>query len=127
MATEFVLGPALEIVIEPEPAAIPTPGRRQIAFDDPATAPGGKVFITLLPAAQPGDKLPINIYIFYVNPPSSVPPQAERTPQWFFASKAPNSSVETALADAEGKLTVQVPGVQPGAYFVQTVLEFPSS
>lgn len=128
MSSVYVLGPALDNVTEPEPVTIPaTPGRRQIMFADPATAPGGRVNLKLVPPANPADALPINVYAFYLNPPSAVPPAEQRTPDWFFKSGAPNGSVHIGAADADGAFAVQVPGVKPGVYFVQTILEFQES
>jgi hypothetical protein len=124
MPTVFVLGPSLETVIEPEPVPKAVPGRVGIRFDEPATEPGGKVKIVLEPRQKSDDVLPLNVYAFYVNPPSSVPPAPERTPEWFFASGAPNGSVDTSHGPE--KAIIAVPNVLPGAYHVQTVLEYPA-
>lgn len=126
MASVFALGPSLDSVTEPEPQAAAVPGRRQIMFHDPATEVGGKVHLKLVPPAHPDDVPPVNVYAFFVSPPSSVPPAAQRTPEWFFGSGHPNASSHVGTADANGVFTVSVPGVKPGVHFVQTVLEFNS-
>lgn len=124
MASVFILGPSLEVT-EPEPAAAPSPemkGRRGIAFDDPPTIPGGKVNLKLLPANDPADVLPTNVYAFFVTPPSLVPAVADRTYDWFFKSPHPNGSTPTAhVTDA---FQVSVTGVVPGVHHVQTILEY---
>jgi hypothetical protein len=126
MNSVFILGPAIESVTEPELGMAPTPGRRQIAFDDLPTAPGGKVFMKLLPPVQPGDATPIAVYAFYVSPPSSVPAPADRTPEWFFSSGAPNGSTPASMFGPDGTFSIQVPGVKPGVYLCQSILEFAS-
>ena len=131
----FILGPSLDNVIEPipVPTADPTapsgPGRRQVSFRDPSTAPGGNVNLQILPPLHPDDALPINVYAFFVQPVSGVPAPADRTPDWFFRSGAPNSSLHIGAADADGAFTIGVPGVEPSLdpYFVQVVLEFQGS
>lgn len=133
VASVFILGPSLGDVIEPFPVAAPTavetPGRRQISFDTPATIPGGRVQLQLLPPLAPGDVLPLNIYAFFVQPAASVPTDATKTPDWFFKSGAPSGSIHAGAADtATGKFTITVAGVKPSLepYHVQTVLEFQS-
>ena len=128
MPTEFVLGPALENVIEPEAAVAAViaamKGRRGIKFADAMpTEPGGKVNLELLPATDPSDQTPVNTYAFFVTPPTKVPPAGtERNPDWFFKSGSPVGSLATA--HAPDKFQVVVKGVIPGVHFVQTVLEF---
>lgn len=129
--TVFVLGPFLDNVIEPVPVTVDTvaptvPGRRQISFDDPATVPGGIVNMQLLPPLNPGDVLPINVYVFFVQPVESVPAVADRTPDWFFKSGSPSGSIHIGAADAAGKFSLAAAGVKPSLkpYFVQSVLEF---
>jgi hypothetical protein len=130
MSSVFVLGPSLDDGIEPEPVAVPdapaVPGRRQIVFDTPPTSPGGNVHLKLVPPAHPDDVLPINVYAFFVQPVASVPAPADRTPDWFFKSGAPSSSIHIVAADEAGAFTIAVAGVKPSLqpYFVQTVLEF---
>ncbi len=130
MPKVFILGPHLDHVIEPEPVPIPSPllvpGRRQVRFDAPPTTPGGNVHLVLEPPLHPEDKLPVNIYAFFVQPVESVPPPEQRTPEWFFKSGAPSGSIHVEAADEDGKFQVVVPGVKPSLqpYFVQTILEF---
>lgn len=131
MPSIFVLGPSLDSVIEPvevEPLKKAERGRRQISFRDPATRPGGNVDLQILPPLAPDDLVPINIYAFYVSPVESVPPLAERTPDWFFKSGAPSGSIHVGAADENGAFTISVPGVKPSLnpYLVATVLEFAS-
>lgn len=132
MASVMILGPSLENVFEPFPVAVPatasTPGRRQLTFRDPATAPGGKIQLQLLPPVDPADVLPINVYGFFVQPASSVPAPADRTPEWFFKSGAPSASIHIGAADADGNIDLTVSGVQPSLdpYFVQIVIEYKS-
>lgn len=130
MANVRVLGPYVDGVIEPDPAtsaAPATPGRQQIIFDTPATTPGGNVFMKLVPPSTPNDIPPIMVYLFHV-PQPTVPPPATRTPEWFFASGAPNNSVHVGTADAAGKFSVVVPGVKPSLvpYHVQSIVEYNS-
>jgi hypothetical protein len=127
----FVLGPALDNVIEPVPATVPdavAPGRRQIAFDTPPTSPGGRVNLTILPPVHPDDKIPLNVYAFFVQPVESVPAPADRTPDWFFKSGSPHgfAPVSGGAVGPDGRFVVAAPGVQPSLqpYFVQTILEF---
>ena len=47
---------------------------------------------------------PVNVYAFFVQPAASVPPPAERTPEWFFQSKAPSGSIQGVESDADGLL-----------------------
>lgn len=125
----LVLGPYVDNVIEPDPTTTPTapatPGRQQIIFDDPATAPGGQVFLKLVPPSAPGDAPPINIHIFHV-PTPLVPALADRTPEWFLTSVHPTNHVNAGTAGADGKLKVVVAGVKPSlvAYHVQSVIEY---
>ena len=122
----FVLGPHLDSVIEPDRIAPPAPGQRTIEFRDPATSPGGVVHVTLLPR-QEGDAEPVNVYAFFVQPAGSVPPPAERTPEFFCRSGAPSGSIRGVESDADGLLDIRVPNVKPSLqpYFVQTILEYP--
>lgn len=130
MATEFVLGPSLDSVIEPMPGTVPVPtvvaGRRGVRFQSVPTSPGGRVNVQFLPSQQPSDALPINVYAFFCQPVSNVPPSASRTADWFFKSGAPNSSAQSASRDASDNLAVVVPNVTPSLqpYFVQLVLEY---
>jgi hypothetical protein len=129
----MVLGPSLDKVIEPLPDVSPSvaaaPGRRQIAFNDPPTDPGGVVRLKIMPPLHPEDVLPINVYAFFVQPVASVPPQEQRTPDWFFKSGSPSGSIHVTAADENGEFEVVAAGVKPSLdpYFVQTVLEFPAS
>lgn len=132
-STVLILGPSLDNVIEPFPDAIPAvaavAGKRSIAFDEPATVPGGTVRLTLQPAADPADVLPMHVYAIFLQPVESVPAAADRTPEWFF--KAPGAlllATDLTGVDAAGKFTITVPGVKPSLspYFVQTILEFPA-
>jgi hypothetical protein len=124
----MVLGPSFANHVEP--VAPPTtttqvPGRRSFKFQPTPTSPGGNVHLQIEPAANPTDSMPTNIYAFFVQPVSSVPATEQRTPDWFFKSGAPNSSVHSATIAADGTVTVKVPGVKPSLepYFVQTVME----
>src|SRR4051812_36848623 len=108
MPSVFVLGPALDNVIEPvavEPDKPAEAGRRQISFRDPATLPGGNVNLQILPPLHPDDVLPINVYAFFVQPVASVPAPADRTPDWFFKSGAPSGSIHVGAADENGAFT----------------------
>lgn len=126
--TYFVLGPSLEVT-EPfpsEPALAAPPGHRMVRFRDPATTPGGNVHVELEPAASPDDKIPVNIYAFFVQPVSSVPPIESRTPDWFFQSGAPNASNHIGAATESGAIDIAVPGVKPSLqpYLVQLIAEY---
>ncbi len=128
MPNVMVLGPSFDNHVEPTAPPTTTgtaPGRRQFQFQDVPTSPGGNVHLQVLPAANPSDSMPINIYAFFVQPVASVPPPDQRTPDWFFKSGAPNASVHAATIDNDGKVTIKVPNVRPSAqpYFVQTILE----
>ena len=126
--TYFVLGPSLE-VFEPLPVA-PAPvspeGHRTVKFREPPTTPGGNVHIEFEPAVSPDDKMPVNIYAFFVQPLDSVPPLESRSPDWFFQSGAPNASIHSGAADGNGWLDFTVPGVKPSLqpFHCQIVLEF---
>ncbi len=122
MSSVFLLGPSLANVIEPEPVPA-TPGRVGIEFQATPTTPGGHVHIKLLDAAE-GDVFPVNVYAFYINPPSDVPAFAERTHEWFFKSAAPTGVAMIHSPSSGEAYTIDVAGVLPGAYFLQTVLEF---
>lgn len=132
MASIMILSVSLENVIEPFPLTpdpAKTPGRRQLSFRDPATVPGGKVQLQILPPVDPGDLLPINAYAFFVPASIPVPAPADRTPDWFFKSGAPSGSIHLGSADESGALDITVPGVLPSLdpYFVQIVVEFKST
>jgi hypothetical protein len=129
VASVFVLGPSLDSVYEPFPAAAPappTPGRRTIRFQPTPTSPGGRANLLVETAAAPSDQMPINIYVFFHQPISAVPEAAQRTADWFFKSGAPNSSIHVGAIGPDGLFSVAVPGVKPSLdpYFVQSVLEF---
>jgi len=130
--TILVLGPCLDNVIEPFPLAeagvnLPFIGRRQILFATMPTTPGGNVHLVIQPPLVATDVLPINVYAFFVQPVASIPPVAERTPEWFFKSGSPSASIHIGAALADGSLTLNVPNVKPSLepHFVQTVFEFP--
>ena len=123
MSTVFVLGPSLENVIEP-PAVPVSPGRRGVEFGVPATSPGGIVHLVLAAVVVATDALPVNVYAFYCHPPSGVPVGDERTPDWFFKNAGANGSVATGHAPEA--FDIVVPGVLPGVYHVQIVLEYPA-
>jgi hypothetical protein len=122
--TEYVLGPSIASVVEPEAAPAPMHGRVGIEFHTTPTEPGGKVNVVLATPASPTDKRPDHIHAVYVSPPENVP--ADRTAEWFMQSSYPKGSVPVPQppAGASGVLTIQVPGVRPGLHFVQTVLEY---
>jgi hypothetical protein len=132
MATEMVLGPSLDNVIEPMPGTTPTvapvTGRRGIQFHPTKpTQPGGIVNIQHLPAVSPSDVLPTNVHVFFTQPVSSVPAADVRTPDWFFKNSGSKSASRRSIeADADGNLAITVPNVAPSLqpYHVQTVLEF---
>lgn len=138
MASVFVLGPYLDNVIEPMPV-IQTPavgvGYQAVAFDTPATEPGGVVHVVLQPKTNPSDLTPINIYCFFVQPVSAVPTDSSKTPQWFFTPPVgvvtfnSSSSMHTAGLAADGKMTITVPGLKPSLdpYYLQVILELPSA
>lgn len=131
MPSVMVLGPSFDNHIEPTPPPTTTgtaPGRRQFQFQPTPTTPGGNVHLQVLPAANPNDSMPVNIYAFFVTPVSTVPPADQRTPDWFFKSGAANASVHSATIDKDGKVTIKVPGVKPSTqpYFVQTIMEHSS-
>jgi hypothetical protein len=125
---EYVLGPSIASVIEPEPGPAPTPGRVGIEFYDTPTEPGGKVNVRLSQSSNPTDQRPAFIHAVYVNPPDSVPSGDARTAEWFVQSPHPKAHVAVPQppADAGGVMTIVVPGVKPGIHFVQTILEYPS-
>jgi hypothetical protein len=129
----YVLGPAIESVVEPEPAVEPVPGpgvgRIGVKFSDAnPTQPGGIVNVELLPAANPTDVRPEHVHAIYTTPPDKVPPVAQRTPEWFMGSGSPLGSVPIPQPplDASGTHTITVAGVVPGIHHVQTVLEYSS-
>lgn len=122
MPSVFILGPSLANVIEPTPSPSPGSGRRGVAFADIPTEPGGLVHLKLQPA-QDGDATPLNVYAFYTNPASAVPSADQLTADWFFKSKV-SISGSTPTAHAPDAFDVKVAGITPGAYHVQTVLEY---
>lgn len=130
MATEFVLGPSTQHV-EPEPPAVAPSvgkGRRSVSLHPTTpTSPGGNVHFKIDPAVDPADKIPLNVYAFFVQPLESIPTGAALTCDWFFKSGAPSHSVRGSSADpTTGEGVITVPGVKPSLqpYHVQTVLEF---
>lgn len=127
MPSYFALGPSISNVLETTPVPPPPPGRRTIAVDDPAWAPGGRVFLKLNDKVNPADIDATNVYAFYV-PEDQAPTGADLTYQWFFKNAPLNASVHAGTADANGKLAITVPGVTPSLtpYRVQIVIEYPS-
>lgn len=130
--TEFVLGPTYDGHMEPfppgvEPGPAPTtPGRRQIQFHpSQPTSPGGIANLMFTPATDPNDKLPVNVYAFFV-PLKQAPAPADRTTDWYFKSGAANGSIHSGAADANGMFAIKAAGVQPSLdpYHVATILEF---
>jgi hypothetical protein len=117
----FVLGPALELYDVPQQAMAAPPGRRMVKFASTPILPGEIVNLDFLPPEGYNDQLPVNIYAFFVSPPDRVPPQAERTTDWFFRSGAPSGSISPTNGVA---CTIAVPNVSPGLNFVQVILEF---
>jgi hypothetical protein len=118
----FVLGPFIANVVEPAPPAAPTPGLRGVAFRDPATAPGGKAFLTVLPEQVSGDKAPMGVYAVYADP-AKVGDPAGKTPEWFLQGGFPTGhwgSSNPATTDFD----IDTPGLPPGVYFLQTVIEY---
>lgn len=115
----FVLGPALELVVEPEPSPVPPSGRMGIEFGGTPTQPGGIVNVRLV---RGDGAMPVNVYACFVSPPDSVPPKDSRTPDWFFGCGCPIGSAPVHADSTD--ITIQVPGVEPGAYFVQTICEY---
>jgi hypothetical protein len=122
MPNLMILGPALDMVVEPRPTPAAEPGRVGIAFGEPPTEKGGIVNLAVVPGVE-GDTRPLNVYVFFITPHDTVPVGEARTPEWFFAQAQPSASVSIA-ADTTS-FTVAVPNVRPGIYFVQTVLEYP--
>lgn len=122
---DYILGPSIANVVEPEPAPA-TPGRVGIEFHTTPTEPGGKVHVKLSTPASPTDKRPTFVHAVYVNPPEAVPSGAAKTAQWFIQSSHPKSSaaVPQPPADASSVMTIVVPGVKPGIHHCQTVLEY---
>lgn len=122
--TEYVLGPSIASVIEPEAEPAIMAGRIGIDFGPTPTESGGKVNVVLKAPSSPTDKRPDHIHAVYVSPPENVP--AERTADWFMQSSYPRGSVAVPPppADASGVLAIQVAGVKPGVHYVQTILEF---
>ena len=95
MSTEtiFVLGPSLNAWNKDAPAVL-VAGRRGVEFLDPPVTVGPEfevVNLRVLPGT-PEDKLPVNVYAFFVTPHDSVPAPWDRTPEWFFGSSAPRVS-----------------------------------
>lgn len=121
MPSRFVLGPAIQVS---EPAAAPPaqPPSQDAQIEIVGTQPGGRVTINLLPHDTTVNH-PLNVYAFYVNPPSKVPAADQLTPDWFFSSGAPVGSVATKNL-GPGRFDILVANVQPGANHVQTILEF---
>lgn len=127
MATLYVLGPAIESVIEPDLAApVPTVGRVGIKFHPTKpTEPGGRVNVQLADPVSSSDKRPVAIHAFFTSPPSKVPALDARTPEWFFSSGSPKTQVAVPQPPIPvTDLQCVVPGVQPGVHHVQTVLEY---
>lgn len=126
--TIFVLGPSLNNVFERGSMGIAVAqvaGKRGVSFHSTTpTLPGGIVNIKLNPPLNPGDKLPINVYAFFVQPVESVPLPADLTPDWFFKSGANHGFVP--VTDTADTIPVTVKAVQPSLkpYFVQIVLEY---
>lgn len=131
MPTVMILGPSFGNHIEPvapPTTTAPTPGRRTFEFQATPTSPGGNVHLKMQPAKTATDSTPVNIYAFFVQPVSKVPAAEQRTPDWFFKSGAPNSSIHGGAIAADGTVSLTVPGVKPSLepYFVQTVMEHPA-
>lgn len=126
MGSSYALGPSISGVMETSQAVPPPAGKRQVATDDPAWLPGGRVFLKLVPKAD-ADQEAKNVYAFYV-PESSKPTGSDLTYTWFFKNCKLNASIPIGSADANGKLAITVPGVTPSLtpYFVQTVVEYSS-
>jgi hypothetical protein len=130
MANVFVLGPSIAVT-EPTPgapvAADVMAGRRRVVFDDPPTRVGGQVNLKFI-SGTPEDVPPINLYAFYVQPPTAVPPPSDLSPDWFFASQngvtKSNGSVPISSPGPTDAVTIQVPNVVPGAHHVQVIYEF---
>lgn len=123
---DYILGPSIASVIEPDTGPTPTPGRVGIEFHSTPTEPGGKVNVKLGKAVNPTDKRPSFVHAVYVNPPEAVPTGVAKTAAWFMASTHPKSSVAVPQppADASAVLSIVVPGVKPGVHHVQTILEY---
>jgi len=125
---KFLLGPCLEVVEPGAPPDVPPPPAvPYVGLVDPITVePGGKVRCELLPA-NPGDATPVRVHAVYVSPPAAVPPKEARTPEWFLTpAETPDViklAASTGVADSNA-LAIDVAGVAPGAWFVQTVLEY---
>lgn len=120
--SRFVLGPSVEVTEEVEaPPAAALDAQLEIV----GTRRGGFVDLRLLPHA-PEVNHPINVYAFFASPVASIPALADRTPEWFFAPTGGVVCVvgSTDTRQATDAFVVAVPGVAPGAYFLQTVLEF---
>lgn len=118
MPNLMFLGPSLENVIETEPGRVPK-DYAGIDFSLPPTRPGGRVVFSV--HEGPGLKRPINVYAFFV--PMDVAPAWEaRSPEFFFGGKFSNGSV--GIVPDRHVYEVKAAGVKPGAYLVQTVLEY---
>jgi len=117
----FVMGPNVQHT-EPIPAVLPTPGLRTVAFQTVATSPGAIAHLTLEPAVNATDVLPLNVYVVFAtdfNEPAAA--------QYYLDGSAPFTVVPITVADpATGNFDVTVAGVSPSLspYLVQVILEF---
>jgi hypothetical protein len=128
MATEYVLGPAIESVVEPGAVEPTTTGRVGVVFHTTPTTPGGNVHVVLAPSTNQTDVRPQSVHAVYCMHPAQVPAPADRTAQWFLDSPFPRASspVPQPPLPADSVITIHVPGVQPGIHLVQTILEYGS-
>jgi hypothetical protein len=118
----FILGPYTSYT-EPMPVQPPTPGLRTVTFQNPATSPGAVTHLSIPPAVNSTDVLPLNVYVVYAES-TSVP--ANPTPDDFLNGNFPFAVVAVNVFTVTFDL--QVLGVTPSLtpYLVQIVLEFPS-
>jgi hypothetical protein len=121
IGTILVFGPSLDMVDEPQPPPPPPPPRAHVVWRDPAVEPGGKVHLAIAHRHANKWTLPARVYVVYV-PKGMEPDLLAAGPEAFLGSGHPLGSMD--IDDSTENIDIEVPGVAPGLYFVQTILEY---
>ncbi len=131
MATTLVLGPSQDGWDEPAPAPPMPAGNVPVVFGSPAIQPGGLVNLLCgTPAENTTPVYPVLVHAVYIPKGQEAALVAGASAAAFLASSFPQGVVQVISAPATasnvGGFTVNVSGITPGLYFVQTVLEYPA-